>query len=73
MGLVGALYGSAVMILLITSLEVYTKYMLRSDLEVLLADGDFDSQELGLAMGEDEDGRDGAVTTTLKNLTKRAR
>ncbi len=73
MGLIGALYGPVVMILLVTSIEVYTKYILRSDLEILLADGDLDLEELGLAMEEDEGRPDGAVMTTLKNLAKRAR
>jgi predicted PurR-regulated permease PerM len=71
MGLIGALYGPVIMILLITSIEVYTKYMLRSDLEILLADGDVDLEELGLAIEEDEERPDGAVMTTLKNLAKR--
>jgi len=43
------------------------------DPEILLADGDLDLEELGLAMEEDEDRPDGAVMTTLKNLAKRAR
>jgi predicted PurR-regulated permease PerM len=30
MGLIGALYGPVIMILLVTSIDVYTKYMLRS-------------------------------------------
>ena len=73
MGLIGALYGPVVMILLITSIDVYTKYMLRSDLEILLADGDLDLEELGLAVEEEDKRPDGAVIATLKNLAKRAR
>jgi predicted PurR-regulated permease PerM len=73
MGLIGALYGPVVMILLVTSIDVYTKYMLRSDLEVLLADGDLDLEELGLALEEDEERPEGEVMTTLKNLARRAR
>ena len=73
MGIIGALYGPVVMILLITSIDVYTKYMLRSDLEVLLAEGDLDLEALGLAPEEDEERPDGAVMTTLKNLVKRTR
>jgi len=73
MGLIGALYGPVVMILLITSIDVYTKYMLRSDLEVLLAEGDLDLEALGLALEEDEERPDGAVMNTLKNLAKRVR
>jgi hypothetical protein len=73
MGLIGALYGPVVMIMLITSIDVYTKYMLRSDLEILLAEGDLDLEELGLAIEEDEERPDGVVRNTLKNLAKRAR
>jgi predicted PurR-regulated permease PerM len=73
MGLIGALYGPVVMILLVTSIDVYTKYMLRSDLEVLLADGDLDLEELGLALEEDEERPEGEVMTALKNLARRAR
>lgn len=72
MGLIGALYGPVVMILLITSVEVYTKYMLRSDLEILLAEGNLDMEALGLAIEEDEERPDGAAMTTLKKLAKRA-
>ena len=61
------------MILLVSSIDVYTKYMLRSDLEIPLADGDLDLAELGLAVEEDEERPDGAVMNTLKNLAKRAR
>lgn len=61
------------MILLATSIDVYTKYMLRSDLEVLLADGDLDLDELGLAIEDDEDRSEADVMTALKNLARRAR
>ena len=73
MGIIGALYGPVVMILLITSIEVYTKYMLRSDLEVLLDRGELDLEELGLAIEEDEDRSEGPVMSALKNLAKRVR
>jgi len=56
MGLIGALYGPVIMILLVTSLEVYGKYILRSDLEVMLGEGsDVDLEELGLAPSEEDD------------------
>lgn len=49
LGLVGALYGPVIMILLVTSIEVYSKYILRSDLEPYLAeDGSLDLEKLGL-------------------------
>ena len=54
MGLIGVIYGPVIMILLVTSIEVYTKYMLRTDLEVLAERGDIDLEELGLAPGEEE-------------------
>jgi len=38
MGIIGAIYGPVVMILLVTSIEVYTKFLLRSDLETLEKD-----------------------------------
>lgn len=56
MGLIGALYGPVIMILLVTSLEVYGKYILRDDLEVMLGeDSDVDLEELGLVSGEEDD------------------
>ena len=48
MGIVGALYGPVVMILLVTSIDVYTKYLLRSDLEILDQQGRIDLVALGL-------------------------
>ena len=59
MGLIGALYGPVIMILLVTSLEVYGKYILRDDLEVMLGeDSDVDLEELGLTSSEEEDGEE---------------
>ena len=52
MGIIGALYGPVVMILLVTSIDVYTKYLLRSDLEVLDQQGRIDLKELGLIPDE---------------------
>lgn len=53
MGLIGIFYGPVIMILLITCIDVYTKYMLRSDLELLLSEEDVDLKELGLEPDED--------------------
>ena len=47
LGLVGALYGPVVMILLVTCIDVYSKYLLRSDLEVLDRQGRIDLVVLG--------------------------
>lgn len=72
MGLVGALYGPVVMILLVTSIEVYTKYLLRADLETLDREGRIDLKELGLVQQEDsQDQNIGEMFyTVLKNVTK---
>jgi hypothetical protein len=72
MGIIGALYGPVVMILLVTSIEVYTKYLLRSDLEALDREGRIDLKELGLV--QQDDNQDQSVGkmfyTVLKNVTK---
>ena len=72
MGIIGALYGPVVMILLVTSIEVYTKYLLRSDLETLEREGRIDLKELGLVQQDDSpDQTIGAMFyTVLKNVTK---
>ncbi len=55
LGLVGILYGPVIMILLVTSIEVYTKYILRSDLEPYLDDeGSLSLEKLGLRSEEGE-------------------
>lgn len=57
LGLVGTLYGPVIMILLVTSVEVYTKYILRSDLEPYLnQDGSLDLDKLGLTSDEESAG-----------------
>jgi predicted PurR-regulated permease PerM len=73
MGIIGALYGPVIMILLVTSIEVYTKYILRSDLEVLLGQDELDLEELGIVPEEDEEKKDesGVLMTTVKNLVAR--
>jgi predicted PurR-regulated permease PerM len=74
MGLIGALYGPVVMILLVTSIEVYTKYMLRSDLEVLEKEGRINLEELGLVPDDEEESQDGQVfVRALKNISARFR
>lgn len=72
MGIIGALYGPVVMILLITSIDVYTKYLLRSDLETLERDGRIDLKALGLVQQDErQDQRMGELFyTVLKNVTK---
>ena len=73
MGLIGALYGPVVMILLVTSIEVYTKYMLRSDLEVLEKEGRINLEELGLLPEEQEDQGGQVFVRALKNMAARFR
>lgn len=56
LGPVGALYGPVVMVLLVTSISVYTKYMLRTDIQPYLdANGKLDLQKLGLEPDADDD------------------
>jgi len=74
MGLIGALYGPVVMILLVTSIEVYTKYMLRSDLEVLEKEGRINLQDLGLVPEDDQEDQGGQIfLNALKNVAARFR
>lgn len=75
MGFIGVIYGPVVMILLVTSIDIYTKYMLRSDLETLQEHGRIDLEVLGLTPEEDEEepGVGDMVVTALKNLSARTR
>ncbi|HSR48494.1 MAG TPA: AI-2E family transporter [Anaerolineales bacterium] len=75
MGFIGVLYGPVIMILLVTSIEVYAKYMLRSDLETLQAQGRIDLKALGLeAIDEGEEWKPGKmVVTAVKNASARLR
>jgi predicted PurR-regulated permease PerM len=75
MGIIGALYGPVVMILLVTSIEVYTKYMLRSDLEVLEKQGRIDLKALGLVPEEDQENQPMGemFLTAIKNVSARFR
>lgn len=76
MGLIGVIYGPVIMILLSTSIEVYSKYMLRSDLETLEKNGRIDLKELGLEI-EDEDQEERSVSqmlvTGVKNFSAKLR
>lgn len=75
MGIIGALYGPVVMILLVTSVDVYSKYLLRSDLEILDQQGRIDLKELGL-IHEDQPASENIgdmVVTALKNVSARLR
>lgn len=71
MGLIGVIYGPVIMILLVTSIEVYTKYMLRSDLETLQEHGRIDLEALGLTQEEDEEERSvgNMIVTALQNAS----
>jgi predicted PurR-regulated permease PerM len=75
MGFIGIIYGPVVMILLVTSLEVYTKYMLRSDLEALQAQGRIDLEALGLESKADREEPNVATmaVTALRNVSRRLR
>jgi predicted PurR-regulated permease PerM len=75
MGLIGVIYGPVIMILLVTSIEVYTKYMLRSDLEALQEHGRIDLEALGLTQEEDEEERSvgNMIVTALQNASAQIR
>jgi predicted PurR-regulated permease PerM len=75
LGIVGALYGPVVMILLVTSVDVYSKYLLRADLEVLDQQGKIDLKELGLVPDDRQaDQKIGQMAlTALKNVSARLR
>jgi len=75
MGIIGALYGPVVMILLVTSIDVYSKYLLRSDLEILDQQGRIDLKELGLIPDEKEAEQNISqmALTVVKNISARLR
>lgn len=75
LGIIGALYGPVLMILLVTSIDVYTKYMLRADLEVLARQGRIDLKALGLVSEDDQQNQNvGEMAwTALKNVSARFR
>jgi predicted PurR-regulated permease PerM len=73
MGLIGALYGPVVMILLVTSVEVYTKFMLRSDLERLDQAGHIDLVALGLVDEPGDEESANVIVSTLKAIAGRIR
>jgi predicted PurR-regulated permease PerM len=75
LGIVGALYGPVVMILLVTSIDVYSKYLLRSDLEILDKQGRIDLVELGLVSGDKQvDQNIGEIAlAAVKNISARLR
>lgn len=71
MGIIGALYGPVIMILLVTSIDVYTKYILRSDLETLEKQGRIDMKALGLVPDEEQDDQNigRMLVNVLKNVS----
>ena len=74
MGFIGLIYGPVIMILLVTSLEVYTKYIMRSDLEPFLAeDGSLNMEKLGLRETAEEEQAGSAlnVVQRIANLISR--
>ena len=71
MGFIGLIYGPVIMILLVTSLEVYAKYIMRSDLEPFLAeDGSLDMEKLGLRETAEEE-RAGSALNVMQRIAKR--
>jgi len=75
MGIIGALYGPVILILLVTSIEVYTKYLLRADLEALQEAGHIDLDELGLTPQADQGEEEGKTmfTNVLKSIAAKFR
>jgi len=75
MGIIGALYGPVILILLVTSIEVYTKYLLRADLEALQEAGHIDLDELGLTPQTDQGEEEGNTmfTNVLKSIAAKFR
>ncbi len=71
LGIIGAIYGPVIMILLVTSIDVYTKYILRSDLEALEKQGRIDLKELGLVSQDGDEGTNlgGMFVSVLKTVT----
>jgi predicted PurR-regulated permease PerM len=71
LGIIGAIYGPVVMILLVTCIDVYTKYILRSDLEALDKQGRIDLKELGLVSKDEQVSQNVGqmFVTVLKNVS----
>jgi hypothetical protein len=68
MGFIGLIYGPVIMILLVTSLEIYAKYIMRSDLDPFLTeDGSLDMEKLGLRRADD-DKEPSAILTSLQRM-----
>jgi hypothetical protein len=58
------------MILLITSIDVYTKYLLRPDLETLEKEGRINLEELGLTQSvKEQEGVGNLFVTALKHVS----
>jgi len=72
MGIIGALYGPVILILLVTSIDVYTKYLLRADLDALQEAGRIDLEKLGLTPQVDQ-AEERSFTNILKGIAARFR
>ncbi len=69
MGFIGLIYGPVIMILLVTSIEIYAKYIMRSDLQPFLTeDGSLDLEKLGLRDANKEVEPSGIVNS-LQRIT----
>lgn len=72
MGFIGIFYGPVIMILLVTSVEVYSKYIMRSDIEPFLAeDGSLDLEKLGLRTTDKEGSQQGGILQFVQRVTAR--
>jgi hypothetical protein len=63
------------MILLVTSIDVYSKYLLRADLEILDQQGRIDLVELGLKSDDEPADQNigQMIVTAVKNISARLR
>jgi predicted PurR-regulated permease PerM len=75
LGIIGVLYGPVIMILLVTCIDVYSKYLLRDDLQKLVDEGRLDLEELGLRPDEEDvmekERGIGFLAATMKSLATR--
>jgi len=69
MGFIGLIYGPVIMILLVTSIEIYAKYIMRTDLDPFLTeDGSLDMEKLGLRK-QDEEGESSGIINAVQRVT----
>jgi len=67
MGFIGLIYGPVIMILLVTSIEIYAKYIMRTDLDPFLTeDGSLDMEKLGLRKPDEEEESSGIINAVQR-------